>query len=353
MSGTKEQRATFQVSLDSGRVVRNPNGTITVPARVARSGLQTYPHGVAYRPVEEVTDAESLASLRHVAVTVGHPPGGEVTADNWQQYAVGFTVGEPRVVRLDSATDGHGETFIEADLLITDAKTIQRILDRELTELSSGYRYQPELTEGALDGNTYKFVQRKIRHNHVALLEDGGARAGRLARVALDSQEKHVEEELKRIKAELDSMKAEREADREKIKKLEADKAKVDAELAAEKQKQAAEDAIEAEVEERLALREAVGVLVKGEYPFGKMKPAEVHRAVLNKMYPGKIAADASDDYLRARFDAEVEQRKNAKPVIAKPQTSTGGTTATDSTNMTPYQAHVARLQGLNKHEAK
>lgn len=335
-------------ALDATRVRRLDNGTIIVPARIARSGLQSYAHGVAYRPVEEVTDAASLASIAHVAVTVGHPPAGWVELSNWKDYAVGTVVGEPRIVTADAADDGAGETFVEVDLHITDAAAVRDVLNGKLTELSSGYKYRQDDTRGEVDGKSYHFVQREIRHNHQALLPTGGARAGRLAKVLLDSEEQIQvdEKDFKALEATVNQLKAELDALTAKHAKLEADKAQVDEALEQAKAKEMAQDAIDRAVDEQLKLRQDVAVLVKGDYPFGSTKASEVHRAVLAKVYPGKIAADASDAYLKGRFDAVVEARKSGEKPVVRP-----GVVTADSLPTPPpdaYSAHLARLQNIN-----
>lgn len=322
---------TSRIALDSNRVVENADGSITVPARVARSGLQEYSHGTAFRPVEEVTDAESLASLHHIAVTVGHPKGGVVTSDNWNEHAVGFTVGEPRVIVVDSALDGHGETFVEIDLRITDSRTARRVLDGDLTELSSGYMFEPDRKPGRLPtGEHYDFIQRRIRHNHVALLKDGGARAGRLARV------------------QLDSLRAERNAAKERRVALEVDLAKADAELEFLRSQRID---IDAEADRRVELILAVRELFPRTKIPPRAKPADIYRAVLDHVRPGLVvAADANEDELQGYFDAAVAWERGGgayRPRIAvegaNDAYATGG-----GRPVTPYQAFCARLQRIN-----
>jgi hypothetical protein len=73
--------------LDASKITRLASGAIRVPAALSRVGVLTYYMGgrviKEYRPEEEVTRADSIASLRDAPVTIGHPRERLVSPSNW------------------------------------------------------------------------------------------------------------------------------------------------------------------------------------------------------------------------------------------------------------------------------
>lgn len=152
-----------------------PEGFVRLRARIGRTGLHDYsaaelghPAGFApedrvrvYRPPAEVFDAASMASFAGKPVTDDHPPA-MVDAANWRRYAVGHA-GE-QVVQ-----DGE---HLATDLVIADAAAADRA--RAGAALSNGYHadfvFEPGTTP---DGEPYDALQRNIRGNHIALVDDG------------------------------------------------------------------------------------------------------------------------------------------------------------------------------------
>jgi len=149
-------------------------GYLRVSARINRSGVQQYygyeigqePPGKTFnvhRPEDEVFSEEALASFRLAAVTDGHPFDG-VTAENWKKEARGIVAEDVR---------REGEHTV-ATLLITDAEIVNRIQRTGSVELSCGYDCELDLTPGfTASAQTYDAVQRKIRGNHVAVVDQG------------------------------------------------------------------------------------------------------------------------------------------------------------------------------------
>lgn len=163
--------------------MRMDNGFLKVEGHIARVGVQEYRRadGTTHRELrlpEEVFDADSLASFCQLPVTNRHPPG-MLTAKNAKQYAVG-NVGEN--VRRDG-------DYVAAPLMITDADAIAAT-EAGRSQLSNGYSCEMDDTQDpqlvALYGK-YDSIQRKIRGNHVALVDV--ARAGPDARLRLDEGE--------------------------------------------------------------------------------------------------------------------------------------------------------------------
>lgn len=168
------------------RAKRTGAGGARVPASIARTGVQVYTDANGntvreYRPADEVFSQASLDSLGSIPVTVGHP--GSVDAANWSKHARGHVSDAPAARRQDGPLE-----WLETSVVVADAATLSRVSSGDLVEVSMGYTADVVAETGiAPDGQKYDAVQRNIRFNHLALLEDGRARAGRGARLRLDA----------------------------------------------------------------------------------------------------------------------------------------------------------------------
>lgn len=156
-----------------------PEGYLKAWSRTARTGVQIYHKADGsvtreYRPPEEVSDPESLASFQMKVVTWGHPPV-LLDASNTKDYAIGHNGSEAHF------TDG----FVEVPHIITDAESIKRIQNGEAVEVSPGYKVEADPTPGVTpEGERYDVIQRNIRVNHVAVVPKG--RSGPEVRLLLD-----------------------------------------------------------------------------------------------------------------------------------------------------------------------
>lgn len=150
-------------------------GYLSVSARISRTGIYHYTRREVgldgnpaelvrvYRPENEVFDQESMRSFAHKPVTDGHPKEGFVTAETFKQLAIGFSGNTV-------ARDGD---FVRLDILVTDATAIKKVMSGK-SELSPGYGLELEMVAGKTPkGESYDAVQRKIRGNHVALVDAG------------------------------------------------------------------------------------------------------------------------------------------------------------------------------------
>ena len=157
---------------------REPEGyllCLNVP--VARTGTQDYlpeelgitpgsssfPSGPGlisvYRPEEEVFAPETMASFEGMPVTNEHPPDG-VDVENIRRVQMGHA----HHIRRGT---GDEADLLLADLIITDEVLIDAILHGK-REISCGYTYELAEENG-------RYIQRKIRGNHIAVVEAGRA----------------------------------------------------------------------------------------------------------------------------------------------------------------------------------
>lgn len=158
-------------------------------ATIARTGVQTYTDSRGntireYRPPESVFAPDSLATLGSIPVTVGHPPQG-VTPSNHRQVSVGHVSDAPPARRADGPVE-----WVDAMVIVSDGEALRKVDAGDLTEVSMGYLADVVPERGvAPDGQHYDAIQKNIRFNHLALLQDGHARAGSGARLRLDGNQ--------------------------------------------------------------------------------------------------------------------------------------------------------------------
>ena len=113
-----------------------------------------------YRPEEEVFSPETVASFEGMPVTNDHPPDG-VDVSNIRALQKGHA----HNIRRGS---GDESDLLLADLIITDPHLIRLIMEEGKREISCGYTYELHEENG-------RYIQRKIRGNHVAVVDAGRA----------------------------------------------------------------------------------------------------------------------------------------------------------------------------------
>jgi hypothetical protein len=318
----------FVLDLAGSRHRRATDGCLVVPGRVARTGIQEYDDGIGgrrreYRPPEEVGSVESVASFDGASVTDLHPDSGLITPSTYRQLTRGH-------VQAPSFADG----WMTASFFVGDEELAKKVEAGERVEISAGYTADLDETPGVTpDGERYDAIQRNIRGNHVALLPAGTARAGREARLILDSatydqeaprprRDETVEEEKKDPEAEAKPAPAEEEKPapteepEEEVldaKALKADleaaraelgtlKAQIDAVKAALADTTAKADS---EIERRLALIERASRVAGRPVKARASDEAIIREALVARGV--KVDAKAPRAYLDARLDAAAE----------------------------------------------
>lgn len=160
----------------------HPSGHLILDLRMARTGIQEYDQGDGsvrkeMRTEEEVFSQDALDSFKGVPVTHLHPP--EMINDkNTRDYIVGH-IGD------DVRRDG---IWLRGTARVWDRTVKDAIIAGKIKEVSNGYFADFDETPGFVDGKKIDGYQRNIIGNHTALLPYGSARAGRGARIMLDSK---------------------------------------------------------------------------------------------------------------------------------------------------------------------
>lgn len=115
-----------------------------------------------FRPAEELADPDTLASFRLTPLINDHTMLGEGFT-NAEDYGVDGVIGED-VYFADDVLRGNIKVF---------SKALAEDIKKGKTELSCGYRCIYDFTAGSWNGQAYDVIQRKIRGNHVALVDEG------------------------------------------------------------------------------------------------------------------------------------------------------------------------------------
>lgn len=304
---------------------------------------------------EEVFSSDSIHSLKLKPITNNHPME-RVTAENIKEYQIGFTGDK---IEYDSY-------HLSAPMSITDQETIMDVNNGKRA-FSCGYSVDIDPTPGNFMGMAYDAIQRNIRYNHIAVVDQG--RAGDAARMKLDSAEK-IGLLLREDQSNIDSKQKELENSNDKkdggsvmeqnvkidgvdykvdkdvkkyihqletkndelqkmseteIKQLKEDTAKIEAERDqykddADKFKKELEDSKEVKgdefdkaVDARIQLLASAGlaeVEIKSD-----MSEIDIKKEVVKKVSPSAIEKlDSADDiYIQARFDLALEKLEELK----------------------------------------
>ena len=159
------------LSLGAKRHMTPEGFLICLDVPMARTGVMKYgpretliPSRDGYSPVdihrepEDVFSEQTIMSIIGKPVTNDHPPVN-VQPENWRDYAVGSVLTSKR-------GDGEFADLLLGDIIITDAKAIQEILDGK-KEVSCGYDADYEELEPGVGKQT------NIQYNHLALVDKG------------------------------------------------------------------------------------------------------------------------------------------------------------------------------------
>tara|TARA_R110001599_G_scaffold100302_6_gene256847 strand:- start:1403 stop:2590 length:1188 start_codon:yes stop_codon:yes gene_type:complete len=208
----------------------NGAGGLLLDAFISKPGVLIYKRadGSEIRelvPSETLHAAASLDSLRMTPVTVDHPRDGTVTAQNYQNLAVGM-VGE----RVDISEDG----LVRMVLNVASERGVKAIEGRldnseRRQEVSAGYFVRVDETPGEHhEYGVYDRTQIERVYNHIALVHAG--RAGSSVRVRADEAHRPLDDapgqgdDDMELKEQLAAAQAEAAAFKARLDAMEADK---------------------------------------------------------------------------------------------------------------------------------
>lgn len=178
-----------------------------------------------YRPAEELDNEETIKSFRLLPFINNHEMLGE-----------GFTPAEQKGVQGAVGDEVYFEyPYLKGNLKIY-GENIKEAIDSGKVDLSAGYRCRYEKSSGEFEGEKYDYIQRHIRGNHIALVDEGrsGADVSVMDSLPIEIKDIPMEENKPTMDSKLDEMKAMLIAIDEKLKKAkdeEAPAGKVEEEL--------------------------------------------------------------------------------------------------------------------------
>jgi hypothetical protein len=119
---------------------------------------------MVYRPEESLSEPETIESFKLLPLTDEHEMlGSEDGTMPAEQKGVHGVIGE----------DVYFEApYLKANLKIFSEK-LKNLINEGKKELSIGYRCLYEKISGVYNGDSYDFIQREIRGNHLALVSEG------------------------------------------------------------------------------------------------------------------------------------------------------------------------------------
>lgn len=386
---------------DYGQVTKKeitPEGYLKVMCKAARTGTQLYTRGDGtqvreYRPEDEVSKPESLASFGMKAVTLGHPRV-QLDSDNTKLYQIGHAGSQVRFF------DG----FVEVAVVITDADAIEKINRGDAQEVSAGYRVDYDPTPGITpDGQSYDGVQRNIFVNHIAIVPKG--RAGSSVRLLLDSCDRNdavaeieppsnspiipmatiqidgmglelpadvagavssfvkdserataelqqkldaQEEKIQSVTIEKSDVQNRADEASERIKELEAQLAEA---VAANEQRDDAAD-INAAVNKRLEALQKFSALLPEEFKFDGEDESQIMHLAYQNVFEKECRSDASADYLLGILDGVLAAMEDISEDEEEVKADSEFVPEEDGSNVAEVRAALAQVKASEKFDA-
>lgn len=363
---------------------RTNEGFLRGRAIVTSIGVFTYKRkdGTVQRELrlpEEVFAVDTLNSMKLKPVTLNHPTE-LVTSDNADKLQVGSLGDNPSRTKQETSWNGNPVPWTDItdgincaiDMVITKKDAIDAVLNGKQA-LSMGYTCDLEAAQpgAAWCGIEYDFIQRNIRYNHCAIVDE--ARAGDNAKIelradsedavledmvfykktdggtqmlkkinldgidyeaeaeviralqradekakkaeedaceqkkAMDKKVADLEDKEKELEKRISELEAERDSAKDKADSLEKDLEKAKADSADPKR---LDEAVKAKME-LLHNAEKANVEVKAD-----MSDMDIKKAIINSAFPNAKFDGKDDVYIQARYDATVEmleERNDAK----------------------------------------
>lgn len=386
---------------DYGQVTNKeitPEGYLKVMCKAARTGTQLYTRGDGtqvreYRPEDEVSKPESLASFGMKAVTMGHPRV-QLDSENTKLYQIGHAGSQVRF------SDG----FVEVAVVITDADAIEKINRGDAQEVSAGYRVDYDPTPGMTpDGQSYDGVQRNIFVNHIAIVPKG--RAGSEVRLLLDSCDRNdavaeieppsnspinpmatiqidgmglelpadvagavssfvkdsekataelqqkldaQEEKIQSVTIEKSEVQDRADEAAERIKELEAQLAEA---VAANEQRDDAA-AINAAVNKRLEALQKFSALLPEEFKFDGEDESQIMHLAYQNVFEKECRSDASADYLLGILDGVLAAMEDISEDEEEVKADSDFVPEEDGSNVAEVRAALAQVKATEKLDA-
>jgi hypothetical protein len=322
-------------------MTKTPEGFLKGTARVTRTGVFSYRNadGTTHKELrlpEEVFNKNSIETMKMIPIANEHPADKLITVETAKDLLIGFT-GEN--ITQDSI-------YVVCPMNIISKEGVKAV-ESGKKELSLGYEVELDDLPGVYNGDSYDFIQRNIRYNHLVITARG--RAGSDVRLNIDNFDAYEINEINSnneennkpnntlmkgkdmVKVIIDGIEYEVSQETSKLlaslekknkemidaqKKLEQDNTTLQAKLdsANEQIKTVQEklddkDSFRKAVKARILLEKTAESILDDEIKnkFDSMPDIEIKKVVILKSSPDAKLDDASIDYINARFDSTIE----------------------------------------------
>jgi len=174
----------FRTDKANFKVIETGEGFLKAKITIARPGVFKYINddGTVSNEAKlpgDILSIDTLKSAQGAPITDDHPrENGKhvlVDSENYNKYVRG-TISEPKIENSE----------ITALATIYDAELIKKIKRKKQNEASIGFIHSVDGTPGIFDGIKYDIAQRNIIINHVALVTSG--RAGENVKIHIDKK---------------------------------------------------------------------------------------------------------------------------------------------------------------------
>lgn len=159
MSARKEDQNGY-ISIEQNPITRE--GVFYYRGKDIGAPIPEQMYGV-YRPASEIQDPECIESFKTIPIIDDHTMLGE--SEN------GYTPAEEKGVHgITGERVVFGNGVLYANLKIFSEK-LKMLIEKGKKDLSLGYRCRYEQESGSFAGKSYEYIQRRLRGNHLALVD--------------------------------------------------------------------------------------------------------------------------------------------------------------------------------------
>ena len=283
-----------------------------------------------YRPAEELDNEETIKSFRLLPFINNHEMLGE-----------GFTPAEQKGVQGAVGDEVYFEyPYLKGNLKIY-GENIKEAIDSGKVDLSAGYRCKYEKSSGTFDGKKYDYIQRAIRGNHIALVDEGrsGADVSVMDSLPIEIKENPMEETKPTMDEKLDEMKAMLIAIDEKLKKAK------DEEAPAEEVK---EELVELDESLESCMKDC-GLDIKDNATRKAFAEGVKYGEKVEKKEPKKLDSEhESEGAKKAMDEADIIKMIARRDAMAKALSQHIGSFACDEMTLTDVALYGAEKVGLD-----
>lgn len=190
----KQRKISFDVAQLDAKPIIDDDDVLTMPAVIASEIVHQYEDGWAYKPADELEKMAATANrIGSIPVKILEHPNADTSYLLVKQSDVYGKVSNFKFVRdlKEIKTKRPMRRGVRADITwfkdVTPADVIERIKAGTLHDVSIGFTFDADETEGEFQGVHYDYVQRNIFLNHVAAPIEAGRCAGPVCGIGYDA----------------------------------------------------------------------------------------------------------------------------------------------------------------------